>query len=93
MKEKILFINWEETTYKTWISCFKPSNYEALVFKCEGKSVEWLKGVEQQLNTLNDGNEYLWSHPAEGGESTPIPVIICQPEDVLNHIRDKIRHD
>mgnify|MGYP003108733419 CR=1 FL=1 len=92
MKEKILFVDYAENQLKTWVSCFGATKFEALVFKCKGKSVDWLKQKEQELNALNDGNEYLWSHPDEGGESTPVPVIICQNEKVLNDIREKLGH-
>jgi hypothetical protein len=92
MKEKILFLDWSDTTYLTWTKLFQSTKYEAFVFKCNEKSVEWLEAITQNLNDLEDGNEYLWSHPEEGGESTPVPVVICQDEQMLNELREKLDH-
>jgi hypothetical protein len=57
--------------------------------KVQNGSVQMSEG----LNNLYPKSEWLWSHPAEGGESTPVPCLIQQDALQLNTLREKIGYD
>ena len=93
MNNNILFIEYNEVCLKTWSSLFNNTKYEAFVYKCIDKPVEWLVNKCEELNEKDSSNEWLWSHPIEGGNSTPIPVLIQQDREQLECLRDKIGYE
>lgn len=93
MSDKILFVNTTEKCIDTYAKLFPHTKHEAYVYTWPGKSAEWLSTMSEGLNDLYPKSEWLWSHPAEGGESTPVPCLIQQDALQLNTIREKIGYD
>lgn len=99
MNDNILFIDYSEHTFNTWRILFGSSKHEAFVYKCPGKSVEWLSNKCDQLNQpnqtdqTNQTSEWLWSHPAEGGDSTPVEVLIQQDKQLLEQLREAVGYE
>jgi len=91
--DKILFVKGSENTLNTYIKLFPYTKHEAYVYTWPDKSAEWLEVLSTGLNELYDTSEFLWSHPAEGGESTHVGCIIQQDAHQLNTIREKIGYD
>lgn len=91
MKETILFVDYNDSTIKTWASLYGANgcNYEAFVYKCEGKDSNWLNETCDIMSVRYSNSEWLWSHPEKGGDSTPIPVIIQQDKKRLEDLREK----
>tara|TARA_R110001606_G_scaffold315890_1_gene462686 strand:- start:299 stop:589 length:291 start_codon:yes stop_codon:yes gene_type:complete len=90
MSEKILFINASSNTINTWAKLFTHTKHEAYVYTWPDKSAEWLETMSEGLNDIYPDSEWLWSHPEQGGESTPVPCLIQQDAHQLNTIREKI---
>ena len=65
------------------------NNYSARIYTCETVAVATLKQWCDKLNQLHECDEWFWSHPSEGGNSTPIPVLIQQNHKYLQKIRNK----
>lgn len=86
---KILFVETTPVCLDTYAKLFPYTDYEAVVYKWPDASVEWLQTMCNGLNDTYD-TEWLWSHPAEGGESTPCPVLIQQDAEKLAQLREKI---
>jgi len=93
MDNNILFLDYSSKTYNTWGSIFHASKHEAFVYKCVDKSVDWLIDKCEELNKKSTRSEWLWSHPSEGGNSTPVPVLIQQDREQLESLRDKIGYE
>ena len=93
MNDKILFITASSNTLNTYAKLFPYTKHEAYVYTWPDKSAEWLETLSNGLNELYPESEWLWSHPTEGGESTPIPCLIQQDAHLLNTIREKIGYD
>jgi len=93
MQDKILFIPYTDTTLSTWAVLFSASKHEAFVYKCPEKSVDWLNSMCDKLNAKYTEYEWLWSHPAEGGDSTPVPVLIQQDRAQLEKLREAIGYE
>lgn len=86
---KILYVETTPVCLDTYAKLFPHTDYEAAVYKWPTASVEWLKTMCDGLNDTYD-TEWLWSHPAEGGDSTHIPVLIQQDAEQLAELREKI---
>ena len=86
---KILYVETTPVCLDTYAKLFPYTEYEAAVYKWPTASVEWLKTMCDGLNDTYD-TEWLWSHPAEGGDSTPCPVLIQQCATRLAELREKI---
>lgn len=93
MKDNILFIDYSSTTFSTWAMLFTASKHEAFVYKCPEKTVDWLNKTCDQLNQTYQTSEWLWSHPEEGGDSTPVPVLIQQDRELLAQLREKVGYE
>jgi hypothetical protein len=87
---KILFVQTNENCLRTWSNLFPHTKHEAYVYTWPDKSAEWLETMSIGLNDIYPDSEWLWSHPAEGGESTPVPCLIQQDAHQLNTIRESI---
>jgi len=90
LMDKILVIEPNISCLKTWSSLFNNSKYEAFVYKFPEATVSWLNTKCEQLNALQQSQEWLWSHPAEGGDSTPCPVLIQQDRATLENLRQHL---
>lgn len=94
MKDNILFIEGGgERCYGTWSYIYKSSNKEAFVFIEKGKNSEELNAICEKYEKIYKHVEWLWSHPDEGGDSTPVPVIIIQDKSRLQTLREKIGYE
>ena len=90
MKDRILFVETTPVCLDTYAKLFPHTDYEAAVYKWPTASVEWLKTMCDGLNEQYESSTWLWSHPAEGGDSTHIPVLIQQDATQLAELREKI---
>lgn len=93
MNDNILFVPYSDNTLNTWANIFYSSNHEAFVYKCPEKTSDWLNNKCDELNAVHCKSEWLWSHPVEGGDSTPIPVLIQQDRQTLEILREKIGYE
>ena len=93
LMDKILVLEPHISCINTWSTIFKASKHEAFVYKFPKASVEWLRNKCDELNASQEYSEWLWSHPSEGGDSTPSPVLIQQQRAKLNTIRDNIGYN
>ena len=94
MKDNILFIEGGgERCYGTWSYIYKSSNKEAFVFIEKGKNSEELNAICEKYEKIYKHVEWLWSHPDEGGDSTPVPVIIIQDKSRLQTLREKVGYE
>jgi len=93
MHDKILFVDYSSVSHNTWSKLFRNTSHEAFVYRCEGKDVDWLVNKCEKLNLIYKTSEWLWSHPDEGGNSTPIPVLIQQDREQLENLRNKIGYN
>lgn len=69
---------------------FDIQNYSARVWIVWRKP-RLLKKWAERLNNQDKVCEWLWSHPDEGGDSSPEPCLIQQPRQTLEDIRRKIQ--
>jgi len=99
MREGIHIFEYQPNLFNVWRQTFhtrrqndKPQP-EAYVYTAEGYDSEYLENLTEQYNALDDGCEYLWSHPSHEGDSTPIPVIIQQDRDTLTDLRLKTGYE
>ena len=93
MNDNILVIEYGANTFKTWSCLFTGTKYEAFVFKMPQITAEELHTLCDHYNeTLGDKykSEFLWSHNEEGGDSTPVPVIIQQDKAQLETLRESM---
>jgi len=93
LMDKILVVETPENCIPTWSSIFKAGTHEAFVYKFTEASVDWLKAKCDELNAAQEHSEWLWSHPTEGGDSTPSPVLIQQNRARLTELRNKIGYE
>ena len=93
MKDKILFVETTPVCLDTYAKLFPYTDYEAAVYKWPSASVDWLMNMCDALNDSQTESEWLWSHPLEGGNSTPVPVLIQQDRVTLNDLRDKLGYE
>jgi len=94
MKDNILFIEGGgNRCYGTWSYIFKSSNKEAFVFIEKDKSSKQLNEICLKYEKIYKHVEWLWSHPDEGGDSTPVPVIIIQDKARLQELREKVGYE
>ena len=92
MKDKILIINYTENTIDTWRLILRATDYESFVYTFEDNnvSVEQLKKLCEYYSKVDPDSAWLWSHPTEGGDSTPVPCLIQQEQTKLEKIRQLI---
>lgn len=94
MKDNILFIEGgSEGCYGTWAYVYKASKKEAFVFIEKDKSSEELDEICKKYEKIYEHVEWLWSHPDEGGDSTPVPTIIIQDKARLQTLREKVGYE
>ena len=94
MKDNILFIEGGGSKcYGTWSYIYKASNKEAFVFIENGKTPKELDEICIKYEKIYKHGEWLWSHSDEGGDSTPVPVIIIQDKARLQTLREKIGYE
>ena len=92
--DTILFIEGGgERCYGTWSYIYRVSNKEAFVFIEKDKTPKELDKICLKYEKIYKHVEWLWSHPDEGGDSTPVPVIIIQDKARLQTLRDKIGYE
>ena len=90
LMDKILILDTHINCINTWSSVFKASNHEAFVYKFPKATVNWLTNKCEELNAAQKHSEWLWSHPSEGGDSTPVGCLIQQDRAQLTELRTKI---
>lgn len=92
--DNILFIeNGGNKCYGTWSYIYKASNKEAFVFIEKDKTPKELDEICEKYEKIYKHVQWLWSHPDEGGDSTPVPTIIIQDKARLQTLREKIGYE
>ena len=92
MQDKILHITvGDEPTEMTWVSCFKGSNHEALLFEYPHETtIDMLLSVVDKIEQKHKDLIAFWSHPDEKEDNTPKPCVIVQDRQLLTDLRKKI---
>ncbi len=65
-------------------------SFEARVYIIKNITPRRLKKLCKQLDTEDQIDEWLWSHPRYKNNSTPVPVLIQQNRSRLMEIRKKL---
>jgi hypothetical protein len=89
MANKILTLTYSSRDFSTWGKFLKYTGYDSVVYVCEDRDSAWLDAKCDELNAQQETYQWLWSHPAEGGDSTPVPVLIQQERALLEGLRQK----
>lgn len=93
MKDNILFIEGgSDKCFGTYANIYKATTKEAFVF-IMNKTSEELDEICQKYEKIYEHVEWLWSHPDEGGDSTPVPTIIIQDKTRLQTLREKVGYE
>ena len=93
MKDNILFIEGgSDKCFGTWANIYKASTKEAFVFIMDKTSDE-LDAICQKYEKKYKHAEWLWSHPEQGEDSAPKPVIIIQDKARLQQLREKVGYE
>ena len=93
MKDNILFIEGgSDKCFGTYANIYKATTKEAFVF-IMNKTSEELDEICQKYEKIYKHVEWLWSHPDEGGDSTPVGVIIIQDKARLQTLREKVGYE
>ena len=90
MADKILTVTYSSHDFVTWGMFLKYTGYDSFVFICEDADADWLDTKCNELNEQQTIYQWLWSHPEQGGLSTPVPVLIQQERALLEGLREKI---
>lgn len=89
MKDKILTVDYSSSTFATWALFLQYTDFESVVFICADADSDWLDAQCDALNESQQVYQWLWSHPDQGGHSTPVPVLIQQERALLEGLRKK----
>jgi len=93
MNDNILFIEGgSDKCFGTWANIYKASTKEAFVFIMDKTSDE-LDAICQKYEKKYKHAEWLWSHPEQGEDSTPKPVLILQSKARLQQLREKVGYE
>lgn len=71
----------------------KPLSQQARIVICRDKKARWLKKTADKFMQLDPDNEWLWSHPQYGNNSTPVPCLIQQNQERLSLLRKQLFTD
>lgn len=67
-------------------------NYKARIYIAPTHNPRQLKKITDRLNNTRHNEEWLWSHPRYGYNSTPTPVLIQQDRNTLETIRKNLKN-
>jgi hypothetical protein len=91
MQDKILVVPYSENCFPTWRLFLHYTAFEAVVFSFpDTVTSEYLETKCDALNEEDAKSEWLWSHPEQEGDSTPVPVLIQQERSKLEKLRQKV---
>ena len=79
-KGAIDFIQWRGTI-------FSLGQYEARIYLAPRHKFRQLKKMSNRFNNERPDEEWLWSHPVFGNNSTPVPCFIQQDRKRLENAR------
>lgn len=68
-------------------------HYEARIYTAPNHKPRQLKKITDRLNRDRPLEEWLWSHPKYGHNSTPVPVLIQQDRSRLESIRKNLKNN
>ena len=77
--------NWHSQVYEL-------NDYEARIYVAPKHNPRQLKKISTRLNRDRPTEEWLWSHPRYGYNSTPVPVLIQQDRTKLETIRKTLKN-
>jgi len=90
LMDSILVWENDEKCLSTIACTFPATKFEAFVFVYKNKSAKQLEQLADNMNKKYTHSEFLWSHPAEGGDSTHVPCLIQQDRDKLTTLRENL---
>lgn len=93
MSDRILTVEYSPVDFDTWRTIFKHTtkSFDCYVYTFDTDTTsEWLETKCDALNLEDEFSEWLWSHPEQGGDSTPVPVLIQQVAEKLENLRHKV---
>jgi hypothetical protein len=93
MRNKIKFIDYNKDSILVWSAVFASTDYSAFIYLMPKSSSEDVAALATSLERFIPTSEFLWSHPSEGGHSTPEPCIIQQDRGQLQALRDRLGVD
>jgi hypothetical protein len=67
--------------------------YHARVYIAPNYKPRQLKKISDRLTKIRPSEEWLWSHPKYGYNSTPVPTLIQQDKARLEYLRQKIKEN
>ena len=70
-------------------ACSLTEPYVACVYILRDATVEQLQVLVGKYNTERPGETWLYSHPQDGNNSTPLPVLIQQDTHYLEQARSR----
>ena len=71
---------------------FELDKYPAIVFKCPATICrDVTQSTADELANEYPDADWYWSHPDEGGTSTPVPVLIMQNREHLTSARKQFK--
>lgn len=73
-----------------WSTVFSSTDYEAFIYLMPQWDSECVDELATALGEFIPTSEFLWSHPLEGGDSTPEPCIIQQNKGRLQALRHSL---
>ena len=88
--DKILVWENDQKCLNTLAVIFPGTNFEAFVYVYKHKTAKQLETLCEEMNKKYGDSEFLWSHPAEGGDSPHVPCLIQQDRAKLTNIRENI---
>ena len=91
MSDKILIVPYAESEFSTWRLFLHYTGFESVVYTFPADITSgYLENLCDALNETDTESEWLWSHPEQGGDSTPTPVLIQQERAKLEKLRHKV---
>ena len=94
--------HWQKGSIDVVYTSLKDLNYEpqplhnsvARIYVRPSSSPRLLKKLADRMNKQRgDTEEWLYSHPVYGGESTPVPILIQQNRAILEKARKTINRE
>lgn len=74
------FVEWQSEIYPL-------GSFSARIYIAQNHNPRQLKKMCNRFNQQRPDEEWLWSHPVYGFNSTPVPVFIQQHRKTLENIR------
>ena len=68
-------------------------DWDARLYVARGRKFRIIKKIAKRMNDTRPQDEWLWSHPDFGNNSTPVPVLIQQSRIGLETVRKSLKNN